>query len=373
MASTLFQRFLSTLIAWEYPGLVGSLPESALDRLARGLLYFGWGAWLLFLFHLLFIWRNGPPDRPMGLLLLAFSLGGATLFGLQWALRQNRPDRACSLAVHAMSALVCLSMLGSLSGLRASQMVFLPAMATLAGWLLGARSTFFLLLSQTLLTTLIAFRHGSVFHPEVEGLSPPWLVWLVIQTGLWMSGALSMAMGRAQWLAHSRVEKLASLDPLTELPNRRAHNEALSRFLSRSAIDARPMSLIILDVDHFKTINDSHSHLSGDELLRALAFLLRSVLRPGDHCARLGGDEFALILPGASDQDALRVAERLAAKAQQSSVPSLETGEPLRFSLSLGVAEALPGDSPESLYRRADQALYESKRSGRSRASLASL
>ena len=150
----------------------------------------------------------------------------------------------------------------------------------------------------------------------------------------------------------------ALTDTLTRLPNRRAFELALTRELSRAERYGTPFSLVLVDLDRFKQINDTLGHDHGDEVLRRVARFLVEGVRREDVVARWGGEEFALLLPSTRASDALRLAERL-----RQALEDLDLG----VTASFGVAEYLPGESEEALFRRADQALYRAKERGRNR------
>lgn len=153
----------------------------------------------------------------------------------------------------------------------------------------------------------------------------------------------------------AQVEALARTDALTGLPNRRAWDEHLEAELERSRRTGDPLSLAMVDLDHFKRFNDTHGHVTGDELLTEVAGAWRRALRTGDVLARYGGEEFAVLLPGCGTEEAVPLLERLRA-----ATPRGET-------CSVGVATCVAGDSATSLGSRADAALYEAKRTGRDR------
>ncbi len=163
----------------------------------------------------------------------------------------------------------------------------------------------------------------------------------------------------------------ATVDPLTGFYNRRWLNKILGRLIHRcqSEDSHRPLSLIMMDLDHFKRFNDTYGHLAGDRALNAIAASLTSHLRPEDAITRYGGEEFLAILPGSDMKDAQQVAERLRQAVEQTELYSVE-GEPLPpLTISLGIAEMQPDDTPESLIGAADKALYRAKRGGRNRIS----
>ncbi|WP_033399289.1 GGDEF domain-containing protein [Thermus islandicus] len=154
----------------------------------------------------------------------------------------------------------------------------------------------------------------------------------------------------------------AHSDFLTGLRNRRYLEQILERELFRLRRYGRPLSLIVLDLDGFKAINDAHGHDVGDRVLQALARCLEGHLRQSDRAVRLGGEEFAVILPETAQPQALRLAERLRRAVEALQVPPVEG-----LSASFGVVQASPTDSPLSLLKRADEAMYQAKRLGKNR------
>ena len=161
-------------------------------------------------------------------------------------------------------------------------------------------------------------------------------------------------------------QRLATIDPLTTLMNRRAFLESLAIELARSERHGHPTSLVLLDVDHFKQINDRFGHGTGDAVLAATGKLLRSFARKGDVIARWGGEEFLLMLYNSSPEGALVAAERLRRAIEQMSVFDGDA-KPITITASLGVAGYRRGDLSETLIDRADRAMYEAKSSGRNR------
>lgn len=170
-------------------------------------------------------------------------------------------------------------------------------------------------------------------------------------------GALALSNRRLM----QRIQKMADTDSLTGLANRRTFQKVLEQELSRAARNGDQVTLMMLDVDHFKRFNDQHGHQAGDEVLTLVAKTLRDASRDFDTPARYGGEEFAVILPSCSPKESLPVAERLRAL-----VGKVETLAPV--TASAGVA-TFPNHASDltSLIKAADEALYESKRAGRDR------
>jgi diguanylate cyclase (GGDEF)-like protein len=168
--------------------------------------------------------------------------------------------------------------------------------------------------------------------------------------------------------ANERLERLASTDELTGLANRRAIDQALRRDLARADRDASSLSVVMLDIDHFKSVNDTWGHITGDVVLATVGQMLMQSLRASDVAGRWGGEEFLCILPNTDSKGACVLAERLRAQLPRHVVPGPRG--PLHVTASFGVATVRgPGcrDATETLTRRADSALYSAKEQGRDR------
>lgn len=167
-------------------------------------------------------------------------------------------------------------------------------------------------------------------------------------------------------MAQLTMDELAALshtDELTRLPNRRRISQVVGYELARFERYGRGFALIMIDIDHFKDVNDRLGHQAGDQALKALALRARQTLRDGDTLGRWGGEEFVIVLPEAGLDDALRKAHALCAHVAR---PPLIDGLPI--TISCGVANITPADTAESLFHRADAALYAAKQQGRNRA-----
>ncbi len=157
------------------------------------------------------------------------------------------------------------------------------------------------------------------------------------------------------------------LDDLTRLPMRRAFRETTEQMLDARRTTGRPVAMLVIDIDHFKLVNDTFGHQQGDAVLARVAEIIRSVVRPADYVARYAGDEFVVLLPGTRLEDACLVAERVREAVAGTDCPRIDgAGEPVRVTLSIGAACApLHGETMEALFGAADNALYGAKRDGR--------
>lgn len=171
--------------------------------------------------------------------------------------------------------------------------------------------------------------------------------------------------------AYDALEKLAVTDPLTRIANRRRLDQCLASEWRRSIRNRQPLSFLLLDVDLFKSYNDTYGHLRGDTCLKTISEIAqRMASRPGDLAARFGGEEFAVILPNTTNAGALEVAEQIRAAVFSRGI--IHGGSPLGYlTVSVGCATALPvpGQIPTNLLQSADEALYLAKRTGRNHVS----
>ena len=188
-------------------------------------------------------------------------------------------------------------------------------------------------------------------------------------------GGLAVALMLALFVSFYRregnlilqLQGLAAVDPLTGAGNRRALDEALDRKIEAADRYGRVFSLIAIDVDHFKGINDVHGHGVGDEVIRGIAVTAKGIIRhPIDTLYRIGGDEFHLLLPETGLAGAMELAERLRVVVAASRFGAVD-----HASVSLGIAQYRPGESAHALLKRADDALYAAKRDGRDRVAAA--
>lgn len=163
--------------------------------------------------------------------------------------------------------------------------------------------------------------------------------------------------------AYRTIQELALRDPLTGAANRRAFNERLRFEAERGARMKSPLVLVMLDLDHFKKVNDDYGHETGDKVLVAVTAVLMRSVRPYDLVARVGGEEIALLLPGTELERGVEIAERLRREVAELAID----GYPKRITASFGVALLPPGGDSDRLMSRADAALYRAKDGGRNR------
>jgi diguanylate cyclase (GGDEF)-like protein len=202
-----------------------------------------------------------------------------------------------------------------------------------------------------------------VFVPKVVNVAAGCFVLGIL---LWRWLPKAVAERRLSDLLAIDLGMLATTDGLTALFNRRHFEELARAEWARFQRYGRPLSLLLLDIDNFKSINDRFGHDAGDLVLKAVAFICKTTKRQIDVAARIGGEEFVLLLPETDEADAETAAERLR-KAIQAHTRTLP-GENLEVTVSIGVAGASQAMSGfEALLKRADEALYEAKRTGRDR------
>ena len=167
---------------------------------------------------------------------------------------------------------------------------------------------------------------------------------------------------------------LSSKDALTGLVNRRSFEMALGREVDRVARSGEPALLLVLDIDHFKAVNDTHGHAAGDQVIRAVAQAIGQTVRPMDTVARVGGEEFAIILPNCPTSVGVLVAERIRQRVEAMAISVANGAPPLRCTISIGGAFAPQWVRSSTLIwtERADRQLYRAKAEGRNRACLES-
>lgn len=169
-----------------------------------------------------------------------------------------------------------------------------------------------------------------------------------------------------QSLEAIRAESLT--DPLTGLGNRKYFDRMIGMAVQSALASGEPLSLLLFDIDHFKSFNDSYGHLTGDQVLRLVGLSLKQTIKGQDITARYGGEEFAVVLPNTALRQALTVADHIRRAVMAKELKKKSTGEILgRVTISVGVSMLKQGDDTETLIDRADSCLYAAKRNGRNR------
>jgi diguanylate cyclase (GGDEF)-like protein len=201
--------------------------------------------------------------------------------------------------------------------------------------------------------------------------------WLRQRTRLAADGSVLVVVSDITSMKHSeerltqfalKMKGLADTDALTGIANRRVFNEAISEEFARVRRTESALSLLLIDVDHFKAYNDTYGHLEGDNCLRVIGEVLRSIAkRPSDLAARFGGEEFAILLPGKGRDGGLRLAKMLRSALHRRAIPHSESSKAI-VTVSIGVAGMSDTfDTSAELVYAADQALYAAKNHGRDR------
>jgi diguanylate cyclase len=169
-----------------------------------------------------------------------------------------------------------------------------------------------------------------------------------------------------QSLEAIRAESLT--DPLTGLGNRKYFDRSIEIAVQNALASGEPLSLLMFDIDHFKSFNDSYGHLTGDQVLRLVGMSLKQTIKGQDITARYGGEEFVVVLPNTALRQALTVADHIRRAIMSKELKKKSTGEILgRVTISVGVSMLKPDDDTDSLIERADACLYAAKRNGRNR------
>lgn len=316
------------------------------------------------------------PDLNINLALNLAGIAVGTASGLG-ALALLRRDRI--VAAGYLLALTTFSV-GAVTVLTSSQAVHFASatmiLATLlAGAIVGGGGAY-LFAGATILVTIVSWTYGQVYQQGgISNLSPETgLIFLFSVSVASLATAailqsLSRQVQRTIERLHSQAQRLATLantDPLTQLANRRYLLEQLEREFDRALRYRRPLSLLYLDLDGFKTINDKYGHLFGDDVLRAAGKSMRAVLRSTDLMARIGGDEFAVLMPETNLEGAREATEKLR-RALAAYSRQLEADIP-PLSFCAGVSQVNPEDeSIEDILKRADDAQYIAKESGKAK------
>ncbi|WP_282110940.1 GGDEF domain-containing protein [Shewanella algicola] len=168
--------------------------------------------------------------------------------------------------------------------------------------------------------------------------------------------------------AHQHIENLVNTDQLTGVHNRRSYNQIAKQECARAIRFNQPLSLLVIDIDYFKAINDNYGHIGGDKILKEFAQTCDKLLRLSDSLSRIGGEEFTAILPMTYQDEAKLIAERIRAQIAQHPFYVSQTCKGINITISIGCSTLVEGDtSMNELFFRADKALYSAKNSGRNK------
>lgn len=258
---------------------------------------------------------------------------------------------------------------------------FLPSIAYLGGamWELWrrrsdqspARLPFMALLGVAIVgVAMIAIGLSPLARIEDDStLGPLWPAVLVVTVFVAGSSALVVALIKERTADTHRIA--SETDGLTGIRNRSAAIAAGSAIMAEALADERDVAVVIFDLDHFKSVNDTYGHQTGDVVLIRFAEALQVGVRPGDVCGRIGGEEFIAVIPGSGEDAAVAIADRV--RRSFAAAAEWVDGKPVRATVSAGIAIAHPKPEPTSLnalLSRADQSLYVAKRAGRNRVSI---
>jgi diguanylate cyclase len=310
-------------------------------------------------------WLGLLHTRGLAVLAAAFLSVNVVLFGVfrsGWNLRFADPSLT-ALQICIAATLVCLILLVGdqlhfLAGTFYS-VLFVFAMLKLSVRELVAVEAFMLATYCATVAVRSTLFDGRL-DLRVEGVHAV----LVVGSSIWYcvaAGFISNLRGRLRESVRT-IEQLAIRDALTGTWNRRHLDTLLAAELQRCVRIGQVLCVGLLDIDHFKAVNDRHGHLNGDTVLKNVAACLRSQLRGIDELGRFGGEEFMVLLPGISLAQAQACAERLRRGVADLAAPA---GTDARVTVSIGVAELAPGEAAAALIERADRALYRAKSAGR--------
>ena len=330
-------------VAWTLLYLRGTLPDFLTIPFANALLFTG------FALDASALWEQAG-RRVWRRYLVPVLAAAIAIFVSAWLLDKPAPERIAITSV----------VMG---------FFFVAGAAALGrGWSAGTMLRRYLVVAMLVLALAVVARGLlSLALPEGWGWVSPALIQGVGIAALYLM-MLSNAFGYLL-LAHERLDgelaRLEVLDPLTDVPNRRGFYQALTPWMALARRPGLPTAMIILNLDHFKRINDDYGHAVGDMVLVAMVDVCKKQLRDSDLMGRLGGGEFAIQLPRTTQDDAMMVAERI--RNAIALLPVKAEKAVINMTASLGVTTIRADDSAVSLFKRADEALREAKASGRNR------
>ncbi len=299
------------------------------------------------------------------------NVGSILSYGVVFALaHRGAIDKAWALTILEVlgHAILAVAMIGWDTGFHYYILLVIPVAVISSIRPVSLKGATVLGVMMTYLALDVAFRHTGpareLTPAVVDGLHYFNVVG-VMAILIFLAGYYYYLINRA---THS-LQELASVDPLTQLLNRRAISEVIRHQVASRSTSGANLAFVLCDLDHFKVINDTRGHDAGDQVLRAVSAILRQALRDGDSIARWGGEEFLVVLPGTDSTHARRLAERLRQEVAALRITHGDTS--FGVTMTLGVASLLPGESSEQAIARADTALYDGKREGRDRVVLA--
>ncbi len=328
---------------------------------------------LAYLLTLLFLYRQTQGIALAVVLWAAFLVTAHAacfylVFRFGWNARFAEPDLTLPQMAAALAILCVIAYLD-----RSTQVALSPAV--LIVFLYGAfnlTTTALALLSMAFLAAYLLLILGRAFQdaypPTFRMDLTQWFVLMVALPAIIATSSQIRKLRKVLEITRYQLEhyeEKASRDELTGLPNRRQLQIELEQARLRAALSSEPFCLCLLDIDHFKTVNDQNGHLTGDTVLRRFAQMARHSIRSGDILGRYGGDEFMKILPDTDLKGALMHAERLRERAHQLDFTSI-LPQP-HISISAGVTQYRAGEDITTLIARADAALYRAKQLGRNR------
>ncbi|QYK51285.1 MAG: GGDEF domain-containing protein [Anaerolineales bacterium] len=309
-------------------------------------------------------------QSPLWLVTFAY---GIICTGLLWALDPRRrarvfiPGLLLFWAIY-LSALSILTLsLGRVAGFQTLLLGMFPIMVVSSRMAAGAK-----------LGLVIIFAIYAIILQEVAGTTQPTtqldatafslMRGLNLGTAIFAISSIVWQYFRIITEQQAELTALASTDLLTGLHNRRMMTDLGGREVASSLRHGLPLSLLMCDLDHFKTINDEHGHEAGDGVLAEFANLLKTSVRESEAVCRWGGEEFLVLLPNTGLEGAHVLAERIRSAMQDT--PFVVASQPLQLTLTIGAASLRPGENFQGLLKRADDALYAGKRAGRNRVAL---
>ena len=326
---------------------------------------------------------------------VAFSVLIMVLWAWDWAFDPASASNTLSLRIAgSVALLIPIISMNRKFGITASGIVlysvilFIMVIYTLIlglmhnGFVIGLGGYLYIFLGSVLLGLPFSFPLNAIgtavvtFAPHVIGaLIKPEFPHALYMTLIWPAGFICVffhwAAGRMileRLHYRAEIETLAMEDPLTGLLNRRALRHDYIRTRSLAARENVQLSLIMLDIDNFKSVNDIYGHASGDLVLQELADIMKKTFRTSDSLARIGGEEFVCMMPDTTLEDAVVTGERLRVAIETARVTVNDKNHRmLTFTVSLGVTQADPSENLEHLLDRADQAMYLAKSGGRNR------